>query len=328
MKNVITPAKFAAGFLLFFSILCFFSPFATAKEISNPVSATTRITPDTFTLGDVATYTITVQHDPDIHPNAPDIEPPGGLEFIEKGIHPTKKTNGQTIDEYWYKFRVDETGLLSIPAIPVTFTAPNPKETGKTIEGTILAPEANLEVQSLLAIQGSQEGIHDIKSLEEYPLPWLDYSWWALAALALSGLFYFLWRKWKSRPTSLDLPPTASTLTPEQLAFKELEELRNKGWLQIGRVQDHFFELSEIFRRYLENRYQFPAQEWTTEEITAHFKHFSGLSEDLKLRARSILTQTDRVKFAKAEQANDEMESVISFIHEARPITTQEVGQP
>ena len=79
--------------------------------------------------------------------------------------------------------------------------------------------------------------------------------------------------------------------------------------------------MSEIFRRYLENRYQFPAREWTTEEITAHFKHFSDLSENLKRQAQTILTQTDRVKFAKAEQTDgrDEMQSVINFIKQAWP---------
>ena len=141
----------------------------------------------------------------------------------------------------------------------------------------------------------------------------------ALTGLVILVLLYFLWCKWKSRPFSLNLPPPVPSLTAEQLALKELESLKNKEWLKIGRTQEHFFELSEIFRRYLEKRYQFPAREWTTEEITAHFKYFPSLSDNLKLKARSILTQTDRVKFAKAEQAVDEMPSIINFIEEARP---------
>ncbi len=326
MMKATIPVKFAVGFFLFLIILFCLAPFSIAGKISNPVSVTTRITPSTFTLGDIATYTITIQHDLDIHPAAPDIEPPKGLEFIEKGKNPPQEINGQTIDEYWYKFRIDDVGKLSLPSVPVSFNAPDQKEAGKNIQGTILAPEVNLEVQSLLNVLGSQEEIHDIKPLEDYPLPWMNYFWIALGALALFGLLYFLWRKWKSRPTSLTLPSPTSALTAEQLAFKELEELKNKGWLQLGRIQDHFFELSEIFRRYLENRYQFPAREWTTEEITAHFKHFPSLSENLRLQARSILTQTDRVKFAKVEQTEDEMQPIINFIREARP--PEAVNQP
>ena len=140
-------------------------------------------------------------------------------------------------------------------------------------------------MKSLLSIPGSPEGIYDIKPLEEYPLPWLNYFWIAIATLALLGLLCLLWFKWKFTASTLNLSATVLALTPEQLAFKELETLKNKEWLQIGRTQDYFFELSEIFRRYLENRYQFPAREWTTEEISEHFKYFSSLSENLKLQA-------------------------------------------
>jgi len=316
-----------ALFALFALLVCP-TPFTIAGENSNPVSVTTRITPNTFTLGDIATYTITVQHDADIHPAAPDIMPQKGLEFVEKGESPPLEINGQIVHEYWYKLRVDDIGKLTLPSTPVSFDAPNPKESGKTIRGTILAPEATLEVQSLLAIYGNLEGIRDIKPLEEISPPWIHYFLMTLGALALLGLVTFLWRRWKSRPVSRVSSTAIPALTPEQLAYKELEALRTKGWLQIGRIQDHFFELSEIFRQYLENRFQFPAREWTTEEITAHFKHFPDLSENLKRQAKTILTQTDRVKFAKAEQTDgrDEMQSVINFIKEAWP--TEPVSAP
>lgn len=315
MKNVTTPLS--VGFFLFLAIIICLHSLSLAKEFSNPVSVSANITPSSFTLGDIATYTITLKHDPDIKPNVPNIEQPKGLEFIEQGESMPREVNGQKVQEYWYKFRVDDTGKLSIPSIPLTFNAPDQK--GENIQGTIQTPEVSLEVKSLLNIPGGPEEVYDIKPLEEYPLPWIDYLWIALAGLAILGLLYFVWFKWKSRPSTLNLSAPDTDLTPEQLAFKELEVLKNKQWLQIGRAQDHFFELSEIFRRYLEKRYQFPAQEWTTEEITAYFKSSANLSDNLKLQARSILTQTDRVKFAKAERAEDEMASIINFIHEAQP---------
>lgn len=325
MKNVTVTPKLSIGYFLFLAVLFCSVSSSIADEISNPVSVSTRVSPETFTLGDIATYSITVQHDPDIRPSPPVIEPPKGLEFIEQGENTPQQVNGQTVQEYWYKFRIDDTGKLALPSVQVAFNAPDQK--GKDTKGTILAPEVSFEVQSLLSIPGNPDGIHDIKPLEEYPLPWLNYFWMALAGLALLALLYFLWCKWKSRPFSLNIPPPVPAMTAEQLALEELETLKNKEWLNIGRTQEHFFELSEIFRRYLENRYQFPAREWTTEEITAHFKNLPSLSDNLKLKARSILTQTDRVKFAKAEQAVDEMSSIISFIEEARPPAPEVVKQ-
>lgn len=325
MKNVTVTAKLSIECFLFLAVLFCTHSFSIAEETSNPVSVSTSVSPDTFTLGDIATYSITVQHDPDIRPAPPVIEPPKGLEFIEQGENTPQQINGQTVQEYWYKFRIDDTGKLTLPSVQITFNAPDQK--GKDIQGTILAPKVSFEVQSLLSIPGNPDGIHDIKPLEEYPLPWLNYFWMALAGLVLLALLYFLWCKWKSRPFSLNLPPPVPAMTAEQLAFEELETLKNKEWLNIGRTQEHFFELSEIFRRYLENRYQFPAREWTTEEITAHFKNLPSLSDNLKLKARSILTQTDRVKFAKAEQAVDEMSYIINFIEEARPPAPEVVKQ-
>ena len=313
------------GLFLLLAVLVFSSSSSIADEV--PISVSTRVSPDTFTLGDIATYTIIVQHDTDIFPVAPEIEPPEGLEFIEEGENTPQQINGQTVHEYWYKLRVDETGNLTLPSVQVTFTAPDQMNTGKNIQGTIQAPEMSFKVHSLLSIPGSPEGIHDIKPLEEYPLPWMDYFWMALVGLALLVFLYILWRRWKSRPVSLNLPAPTPALSAEQLALEELEALKNKQWLQIGRTQEHFFELSETFRRYLENRYQFPAREWTTEEITAHFKSFPSLSENLKLKARSILTQTDRVKFAKAQKAVDEMQSIINFIQEAQPPEPEVVKQ-
>ena len=319
MKNVTVTAKLSIEYFLFLAVLFCTHSLSIADEISNPISVSTSISPDTFTLGDIATYSITVQHDPDFHPAAPVIQAPKGLEFIEQGESAPQEISGQTVHEYWYKFRIDDTGKLTLPSVKLTFDAPDQKQTGKYIQGTILAPEVSFEVQSLLSLPGNSEGIHDIKPLEEYPLPWLNYFWIALTGLVLLVLLYFLWCKWKSRPFSLNLPPPVPSLTAEQLALEELQTLKNKEWLKIGRTQKHFFELSEIFRRYLENRYQFPAREWTSEEITAHFKYFPNLSDNLKLKARSILTKTDRVKFAKADQAVDEMPSIINFIEEARP---------
>ena len=328
MKDFLIWTKFSAAnfiFLIPFLLLVCLTPFAISDETSNPVSITTRITPESFTLGDIATYTISVQADSDIQPSTPNFMPPKGLELIGKGQTPPRTLNGQTIHEYWYELQVDDIGKLTIPPISLSFKAPDQKESGKTIQGTILAPEANLEVQSVLEIQKFSEGIRDIKPLEDISPPWFHYLWATLGVLCLIGFFYYFWRRWKSQPSTSTNPTITPDLTPEQLAFKSLEALRIKGWIQIGRTQDHFFELSEIFRQYLENRYQFPAREWTTEEISAHFKSFPQISENLKNKARAILTQTDQIKFAKAEliEGQVEIKTIISFIRETCPPAPQ-----
>ncbi|MBC8282910.1 MAG: hypothetical protein H8E32_03775 [Nitrospinae bacterium] len=282
-----------------------------------PVNVDARIDNTKPTLGDVITYSITVTHDPDIVLHMPEYVIPEGLEKVENDKRKAITNNQQNSQEFWLKLRIDKTGPLTLPAIPVWFDAPDQNK--KLVRGKILTPAINFEVQSLLKLEANASDIKDIKPLADIQAPWAHYIWKGLGVLCLLALAYFLWKKWQKK--SNKQPETIIALTAEQQALKELQELKKHDWMKLGRVRDHFFELSEIFRRYLENRYHFPAQEWTTEEIITHFKSFSDLSDSQKLQARTILAESDKVKFAKAEvEAHyDPIEPVTQFIKEVTP---------
>jgi hypothetical protein len=283
---------------------------------TEPVSIDARVDISQPTLGDIVTYSITVTHDPDIVLHMPEYEIPEGLENVEHGKTNPKTINKQTTQEFWLKLRIDKIGPMTLPSIPVWFDAPGPSK--QIVQGKIMTPEVSFEVQSLLQLEENASDIKDIKPIANIQAPWTHYIWKALAVLCLLALAYLLWKKWKTKATPISEPDFA--LTAEEKAMEELNELQSHGFMKLGRIRDHFFELSEIFRRYLENRYDFPAQEWTTEEITTHFKNFSGLNESQKLQTRTLLIEIDKVKFAKAQAHNDPIDSVISFIKEASPV--------
>ena len=207
--------------------------------------------------------------------------------------------------------------MLTIPAIPLGFDAPD--QNNKIVKGKIMTAEVNVDVQSLLQLEGKTSDIKDIKPIFYIKAPWVHYIWKALGVLCLLALAYFIWKNWQKKADEKLEPLTL--LTAEQKALKELQELKSRELMKLGLIREHFFELSEIFRRYMENRYRFPAQEWTTEEIISHFKGLSDLNEKQKLQARTILTESDKVKFAKAgvEMKYDPIEPVIHFIKEATP---------
>jgi hypothetical protein len=283
---------------------------------AEPVSIDSQIDISQPTLGDIVTYSITVTHDPDIVLHMPEYVIPEGLENVEHGKGNAERINKQTKQEFWLKLRVDKIGPVKLPSIPVWFDAPDTNK--QNVRGKIMTPEVNFEVQSLLQLEENASDIKDIKPIANIKVPWTQYIWMALAVLCLLALGYWLWKKWQKKPTPKSNPDFA--LTAEEKAMQELNELQTRGWMKLGRIRNHFFELSEIFRRYLENRYDFPAQEWTTEEITSHFKNFSDLSESQKLQTRTLLVKIDKVKFAKAQTHDDPIDSVIQFIEEASPI--------
>ena len=314
-------SKYALLFLLAY-LFQLINTTAAWTNAADPVSIKTQVDITQPTLGDILTYSIRVNHDSDIVIHTPEYVIPEGFEKVGNGKKIPRKVNNQTAQEFWLKLRVDKTGLLTIPAIPLGFDAPD--QNNKIVKGKIMTAEVNVDVQSLLQLEGKTSDIKDIKPIFYIKAPWVHYIWKALGVLCLLALAYFIWKNWQKKADE-KLEPLI-LLTAEQKALKELQELKSRELMKLGLIREHFFELSEIFRRYMENRYRFPAQEWTTEEIISHFKGLSDLNEKQKLQARTILTESDKVKFAKAEvEMNyDPIEPVIHFIKEATPPIQQE----
>ena len=314
-------SKYALLFLLAY-LFQLINTTAAWTNAADPVSIKTQVDITQPTLGDILIYSIRVNHDSDIVIHTPEYVIPEGFEKVGNGKKIPRKANNQTAQEFWLKLRVDKTGLLTIPAIPLGFDAPD--QNNKIVKGKIMTAEVNVDVQSLLQLEGKTSDIKDIKPIFYIKAPWVHYIWKALGVLCLLALAYFIWKNWQKKADEKLEPLTL--LTAEQKALKELQELKSRELMKLGRIREHFFELSEIFRRYMENRYRFPAQEWTTEEIISHFKGLSDLNEKQKLQARTILTESDKVKFAKAgvEMNYDPIEPVIHFIKEATPPIQQE----
>ena len=314
-------SKYALLFLLAY-LFQLINTTAAWTNAADPVSIKTQVDITQPTLGDILIYSIRVNHDSDIVIHTPEYVIPEGFEKVGTGKKIPRKVNNQTAQEFWLKLRVDKTGLLTIPAIPLGFDAPD--QNNKIVKGKIMTAEVNVDVQSLLQLEGKTSDIKDIKPIFYIKAPWVHYIWKALGVLCLLALAYFIWKNWQKKADEKLEPLTL--LTAEQKALKELQKLKSRELMELGLIREHFFELSEIFRRYMENRYRFPAQEWTTEEIISHFKGLSDLNEKQKLQARTILTESDKVKFAKAEvEMNyDPIEPVIHFIKEATPPIQQE----
>ncbi len=61
-----------------------------------------------------------------------------------------------------------------------------------------------------------------------------------------------------------------------------------------------YFILSEIFRRYLEKRFGFPALDWTSEEIIKWSESDKRFDPATHAQMSRLLKRTDLIKFARA----------------------------
>src|SRR6185295_4981026 len=92
----------------------------------------------------------------------------------------------------------------------------------------------------------------------------------ALAVLALAGLAWWLWRRYRRRPPKPVAAPVAAPVAVESAwarAVRELDRLLAQGLVANGRVKEFHVLLSEIVKRFLGGRYGFDALDRTTLEV-------------------------------------------------------------
>ena len=165
-----------------------------------------------------------------------------------------------------------------------------------------------LNVQSIILAEDAE--LKDIKQPIEEPIGWSDIWAWLLGILILS-LIIFILRKYvfnKNKPSIIIKPKVI--IAADISALKELNALEKAKIWQEGNVKEYHSQLSEIIRRYTENRFQFIALELTTDEILQELK--SILSDDQLNNLSTLLQRADLAKFAKSKPIDTEnMESMV-----------------
>ena len=288
--------------------------FSDAAWTDSPITINTEIDKKVVTTGDIITYTIILKHELDVLIATPNFDIIDTFNIVEKKTEkPREVAKGIVEQKYSIKLRADKVGTYTIPPIKVPFKIKEQK-TDKYIPGEVTSQKAIIEVASVLRLQGEPTDIKDIKNIVKVDKNWTPWFFWGLNFILLMTTLYLLWKYRKTKSSNLALNEPIEPL--HTLALRELDILKNKGLLESGDARNHFFELSEIFRRYLSKRYLFPASDWTTEEITEHLKNKDIIELASMIEANRILKKSDLIKFAKhkALPDTDEIESVRAFI--------------
>ena len=300
------------------TLVCLLFFYSTTGWTNSPLTISAEIDKLTATTGDIITYTITLKHELDVITITPDFDSVSEFNLIERITSEPRETGKGLIEQkYSAKFRADKVGTYTIAPVRVPFKIKE-KNTEKYIPGEILSQKITIEVASVLRLQGEPTDIKDIKDIVEVDRNWVPWFFWGLNIILLTIVLYLLWKYRKTKhPNPTKEAPALST---HEIAFRELDTLKSKGLLERGNAREHFFELSEILRRYLGKRYLFPALDWTTEEITEHFKNQEKIELASRTEANRILKKSDLIKFAKAQAlpGTDEIEPVRTFIESTR----------
>jgi len=171
----------------------------------------------------------------------------------------------------------------------------------------------NVIVQYIDNVTGEGESLItprlNLKVIDAVPEPGSK-SWmikWIVLAVVLLAIFIFLW-SWRSKVQERKRKE-AEAVKVVALEEEYLTQLRESVNLKSPelKINEAFWLLSKITRKYLSQKYQIPAMESTTEKIIAELSEFE-LDQAMLNNIQEILTVSDLAKFAGSEGNRNELD--------------------
>lgn len=201
------------------------------------------------------------------------------------------------------------------PFLPGEFELP---ALGIVVNGSsrITTDPVTITVESVLADPAEAE-LRDIAEPVDVPIPWW---WWVVATAAFVALLATAaW--WLKRRRAARSAPIV--VLPHEAAIAALDALLAEGLPESGEIKSFYLRLSDIVRRYVEERFGLRAPEQTTEEFLAAMAAAPVIGNDHQRLLRGFLEQADMVKFAKfapgKEQVSASVEAARRFVRQTVP---------
>jgi len=269
------------------------------------ISISSGVDRDVITIGDLINYNISVAHDKAIKVEYPGLGVNlGAFEIRDYKIFEPEEVDKKIVNKVEYVITTFDTGNYVIPPITVSYFSSD------SIEKELKTDIIKIRVNSVKPSEAKD--IKDIKPPMEIKVDYRRYIYYGLAGLgavllACILIFYFKKRK---RGEEI-IPKRRKPIKPAHIeAIEELEKLINSNLLSDGRVKEFYIIISEIIRRYIENRYFIYALEMTTNQVYDSLYNIDVDKENIEL-IYEFLSSCDLVKFAKYIPEEDENKKVI-----------------
>lgn len=299
--------KFRIKIVSVVALLIFFSGCVESpeqKEVSDqePIVVAASVERREINIGDKIKYTITVKYQPGLKIKFPEFgENLAGFAIKDFGRSPEKKEGNRLVQEQWYLLDTYVTGSYTIPAPIIKYT------TTDGIEEEIEGPALTIEVKSLISEEGQEDDIRDIKPPLNLPVNYTKFIWLGTVALTvvilLWGVVAYFVRRQKGE---IEIPHFRPA---HEIAFEQLKVIRELGLPQQGKIEEYYVRLSDVVRRYLENRFNLRAPEMTTEEFLQVASGCNELKDAHRKLLNKFLKHCDLVKFARYGPNEEEIKA-------------------
>jgi hypothetical protein len=270
------------------------------------VAAEARVDSTDYLIGDWITVHIEITH-----PQAAAIR---GL--AADSLHPFQVINrllldrkSETTTTTGLVVAMFDSGTAILPPVSVLYSLPD--------DTTLLRAQTNQLILKVHRIPvDTAQAIKDVKPPLSISLTFAEIALIVGGVLLIAGLVFLLYRYWKKKQQKktgeVYVPPPRPA---HVVALEELAILKERKLWQQGFIKQYYSEVTEILRRYFENRYGIMALEQTTDEIMDDLRKQIYASEVLK-ENEVVLRRADLVKFAKFQPGIPEHQEMLNVAYD------------
>lgn len=310
-----------------FLFLIFSAVFIRPQEISVKAFSDTT----DYKIGDYIYFTVSVEYDKNIFLMNPFFQDSlKNIDVIKTETPITKEVGSKKITDYKFTLSRYDSSDVRIPSLPIYYKlADSNSKISPVLTQEIIRSDSTLKlafsnpvsfaVHSLKV--SKEEDIKDVKEPITIPLDWKIILLWVLGGLILLTLMVFIVRKYFLKKKGEVKSRKIIILPSHVRALNSLKELESKELWKNGMIKEYHTEITEIIRKYFEERFNYPALELSTSESIELLKNYSDAKDILNV-TRDFLTNADLVKFAKFIP----MDSInIEMMNQARTIVQQTI---
>lgn len=272
----------------------------SSKPAPPTVEVSAKADPTSATTDQTITFTVTALYRSDITVQMPEIGSRiAGLRIVDFGEQGPHDVDARKEYKKWFALRGDIAGTYIIPPMSVYWSTSD----NATLR-EIKTPQIFIQITS----SPSQDNSSDIRDIKPQETVARDIRPWAIAGagvlLCIGAVLVGILTVRRRRRAMMERKKAA-----HEIALEEITRLRQENLIGQGRIREHYFRLSDIFRHYIENRFSIPAAEQTTQELLPEVMGLDCLSQKVKTHIREALLHADMVKFARHIPSDDEIEA-------------------
>lgn len=300
--------------MLLFVVLVF-------QQYCNAQTATANIDRDTIRIGEQIKYRIEVDTEQDDVVTFPEGQTFVPMEVVEASSIDTLQVEPRLKLIREYALTQFDSGHYTIPQQFILLK-----------NGQALTDSIKVVVKDVV-VDTTKQQLYPIKDYIAVNKPFSIPSWlwkWLLAILIIVVLVYLIFRLWQHKKEQ------KQQLPPYEQALKALQELDSSSFIEERNLREYYSMLTFISRRYLEDKVEVRAMEYTTSELIADLQMRKD-AQKINLQQKTIddfkaiLERADLAKFARSQPdvitAKEDRKFIGSFTDEvntALPEPTEE----